>query len=214
MAHLARLTLLLAAFVIAACGGDEEPATTPAAAQSQPASTPAASETETTETEAAETSTGVTAPGTELKLGETAKVELKPLDEPYDSKVRFRIDATVEKIEKKSLSDLKGVNLDAEQKKATPYFVSVSLSNPGRTIPSSDDPDVRFDGIDDRGQEQNPVIFIGDFPGCDNPQPPKPFSKGKSYKSCLVYLVPGGGSIDEVRWTGTDEYISKPVVWK
>jgi len=51
--------------------------------------------------------------------------------------------------------------------------------------------------IDDRGQEQGSVTFIGTFERCDDTQVPRPFKRGSSYDSCLTYLIPGGGSIDE-----------------
>ena len=73
---------------------------------------------------------------------------------------------------------------------------------------------VRFDGVDDRGQEQSNVIIIGDFKPCEDTEAPQPFDTGESYESCLIYLIPGGGTLDAVQWTGADEYISEPVVWK
>ena len=45
-------------------------------------------------------------------------------------------------------------------------------------------------------------------------RPKKPIGEGKGYESCLVFLVPSGGTLAGVRWTGSDEYVLKPVVWK
>src|SRR5438132_47147 len=76
------------------------------------------------------------------------------------------------------------------------------------------------DVTDDRDQEQSSIIFLGDFPRCENTSAPKPFSKGKSYSACLTYLMKGGGTIDEVRWkdgpVGKNDlsvYYDKPIVW-
>jgi hypothetical protein len=159
---------------------------------------------------------GVAKPGTQLGIGETARVGDRPLTAPVNSKKTYTVDATVSKIEKGDIGDFKNVNLDPDQKSSTPYYVRVKLSNPGETIPvkPSDDPDAHFDAFDDRGQEQSSLIIIGTFDKCEDKDAPKPFSKGKSYESCTIYLVPGGGSIREVRWTGTFDYSSKPVVWK
>jgi hypothetical protein len=196
---------------LAACGGGGDKKTE--AATPPPAATTAPATTEET-TGAASGGGGTTAPGTTVGLGETAHVTIKPLSEGFDSKVRYKLDATVLKIEKKSVKDLKNVNLDPEQKKTTPYWVSVRFANTDRKLPADEDPDVRLNGIDDRGQEQQNIIFLGGFPPCEDKNPPKPFSKGKSYESCLVFLIPGGGSLDAVTWTGADEYVSKPVTWK
>ena len=54
--------------------------------------------------------------------------------------------------------------------------------------------------IDDRGQEQQSITFLGTFSRCDDPMPPKQFVSGKTYQSCLAYLIPGGGSVQKVQW--------------
>jgi hypothetical protein len=157
---------------------------------------------------------GITMPGTKLKLGATAHVTFKPLNAPPTSKKTYKLDVTVLKIETGSIDDFKNVELDAEQKKSTPFYVSVRVSNPGAEVPvKSDDPDIRFDAIDDRGQEQGSVTFFGTFERCDDTDAPDPFTSGKSYESCLTYLIPGGGSIQQVNWSGADEYVLKPVTW-
>jgi hypothetical protein len=214
-------TAILACTALSACGGgggkSSTAASTPATSSttSTTASTTTDTTTSTATTTTAATPAGSTPPGTNLKLGETAHVTLKPLSSGFDSKLRYKIDATVLSIEKGKKADFNNINLDAKQKASAAYYVRVKLANSStKPIPVKDDPDVRFDGVDDRGQDQNNVIFIGGFDACDDKTAPKPFSKGKSYESCLVYLIPGGGSIKEVHWSGADEYYSKPVVWK
>jgi len=191
---------------LAACGGDDEEA----------ASTAIATATATSEATQSASSGGgkKTAPGAKLAVGDTAHVDMTPLDET-DTKKTYPIDATVLKIERGSLDDFKNIDLDAQQKQSTPYYVKVRLSNPGGTIPvQSGDPDLKFGGIDDRGQEQGSITFIGDFDRCEDAKAPKPFKKGSKYESCLTYLVPGGGGIESVQWQGSERYILKPVMWK
>ena len=197
-------TFLICCLALAACGGDDE----------EPAATTQAAPAATTTTKEDKLPAGVTKPGSTLKTGETGRVLLTPQSASFDDKRRFPLDASVTEIKKVELSDLKGVNLDAEQKKATPYFATIKLTNPGKPLPAGEDPDVRFSAIDDRGQEQNAVIFIGDFPPCDRTNPPKDFSNGKSYETCLVFMIPGGGTADGVAWTSGIEYVDKPVTWK
>jgi hypothetical protein len=190
------VVLALALAGIAGCGGGSSSEATVTA----------------TPTPAASTKGPKTAPGTRLALGETARVDIKPLS--GDEKKR-PIDVAVLKIEKGTIEDFKNVNLDADQKGATPYYVTVRVANPAGEIPvKTDDPDIRFAGVDDRGQEQRSVTFIGTFARCDDKNAPAPFTRGKAYQSCLTYLMPGGGSIEQVRWQGSDKYILKPVVWK
>ena len=205
---------VLACVVIGGCGGDDSEEATPAAA-----------ETTETATEAGDgggssasgiTEPRATKPGTTLKLGETAHVTYKPLS-AIGEKTLFTVDATAMKIEKGSIDDFEDISLDADQKASTPYYVTVKIENTGKEIPLGDtegDPDLKFGAVDDRGQEQGSITFIGDFERCEDADAPKPFTEGKSYESCLAFLVGGDGSITEVRWKGSDKYIVDPVTWK
>ena len=211
------LACIAAALGLAACGGgDSEPEASPPTTAPQDDTTATdAAPTTTAESSGAAAGGGTTKPGTALQVGETAHVKRKPLNAPVNSKATFALDAAVLKIEKGSLDDFENVDLDEDQKKSTPFYVTVRVSNPaGSKLPADDDPTLGFDGIDDRGQRQGRVIFFGTFERCDYADVPKPFGKGKSYESCLVFLIPGGGSIEEVHWTGSDEYFSEPITWK
>jgi hypothetical protein len=81
-------------------------------------------------------------------------------------------------------------------------------------------PAITFAAIDDRGQEQQSITFLGTFSRCDDPMPPKQFVIGKTYQSCLAYLIPGGGSIQRVQWDNgpaaaneVTPYFDRPIVW-
>lgn len=189
---------IAASLLAAGCGddGDSGDSGQPPAATTQPGSVGGVGETK---------------PGTTLKVGDTANVKWNSLgrDDTYD------VDATVVEIEEAPIADFKDVSLDAEEKQGTPYYVTVKVSNAGKEIlVTNGEPGLGFEGVDDRGQEQENVTFIGDFPPCEYVRPKKPIGEGKSYKSCLVFLVPKGGTLAGVRWTGSDEYVLKPVVWK
>jgi hypothetical protein len=201
---------VLACALIVGCGGDDDDAATPATTPAAEATTDAG------DGGGSSAGGGRTAPGTTLKLGETAHVTYKPLT-ATDEKSLFEVDATALKIEKGSIDDFENISLDADQKASTPYYVTVKIENTGEEIPLGDqegDPDLKFGAVDDRGQEQPSITFIGDFERCEDTDAPKPFAKGKSYESCLAFLVGGDGSITEVRWKGSDKYILDPVVWK
>ncbi len=195
---------------VSACGGGGGATTT----EAPPATTPSVTATTPTGdqgTGASET----TSPGATLKIGDTAHVDRKPLNATAGSTKTYPLDVTVLKIEKGSIDDFENVNLDADQKQATPYYVTVRIASTSEdALPADDDPDLAVDGIDDRGQRQGSVTFIGDFPRCKDAKPPAPFTNGASYESCLAFLIGGGGAITEVRWTGSDKYILEPVVWR
>ena len=201
----------LVCVALVGCGGDDDDDAA-AAANTQTAETTA-----TTDDSGGGSSAGggPTAPGTSLTVGDTAHVTYKPLT-ALDDKNLLQVDATAEKIEKGSMDDFKNIDLDEAQKASTPYYVTVKIENTGKEIPLGDqegDPDLKFGAIDDRGQEQPSITFIGDFDRCTDADAPKPFTKGKSYESCLAYLVGGDGSIEKVQWKGSDKYILDPVEW-
>ena len=213
-----RIAALVATVVVCgalgACGGDDD-----SDGEDQAGTPPPTTQEAPPPTTTDEASPGgeATKPGTTLDVGETAHVTYKPLSEPFDSTKTYDLDATVLEIEKGSIDDFEGIDLDAEQREATPYYVKVRVASTGGNVPVGDsdgDPDLGFTGVDDRGQTQSSVTFIGDFPRCEDEDAPSPFGRGKSYETCLAYLVPGGGSISEVRWTGSSEYQTDPVTWR
>ncbi|HXD58917.1 MAG TPA: FHA domain-containing protein [Thermoleophilaceae bacterium] len=142
--------------------------------------------------------------GSTLKLGSTAVIAY----EDASTHVKSVVAITPSPIEKGSISDFKNVQLTAEQKTATPYYVKVKAKNVGRGDLSGGSPATYIDGIDDRGQRQRSVIFFGDFPRCPS-KTPKKLPPDASYSTCLTYLVPGGGSIVGMRWVVFDRKTGK-----
>jgi hypothetical protein len=168
------------------------------------------------------TSGKLTAPGTKLGFGKPATVGWVPPSQFSATGPRkaIRLQVTVDGIKKGTMADLKNVHIEGAPPNSTPYYVKVHVTNLGRTGPGSDNPALTLQAIDDRGQEQRSITFLGDFQPCNDALPPKPFSHDKSFDSCLTYLVPGGGSINEVRWNdgpsssdATSKYFDNPVVW-
>jgi hypothetical protein len=178
--------------------------------------------TSTATAESSVVSGGLTPPGTQLKLGRPAIVGWVPPSLSLGgSKKSYKLQVTVAAIQKGTIADFKNVRLKPGERKSTPYYVTVRIKALGAdATPSDDDPDITFDAIDDRDQKQGSITFLGTFSRCDNVRPPKPFVKGKSYTSCLAYLMPGGGSIQQVNWANgpakgdsVTPYFDKPIVW-
>jgi hypothetical protein len=199
---------------LAACGGSGS------GASGSPRTSPS-----TTPTEAAAAgSADLTPPGTHLKFGQAATAGWVPtsLDTGSGAHKALKLQVTVRSVEKGTMADFKNVQLKAGERNSTPYYVKVRIKALGTTPPSgaTDDPDVIVDAVDDRGQQQSNIIFLGTFQRCDDAAPPKPFANGKSYESCLTYLMPGGGSIQKVQWNSgpskagkVTPYFDNPIVW-
>ncbi len=198
-------------------GGSTTTVTTTSTQASTPATTSAPAVSSITATSPASTtpaaslsSFGIAAPGTKLTAGQTATVLYTP---PLTTGKKFMLKITVESIEKGTLADFNGIQLDAAQKASIPAYVKVRLSDlsPGDASASNNDPSVAVEGVDNTGQQQQSVTFFGTFPRCNSVSAPHPFTQGKSFETCLTFMVPGG--ITHAAWIGADSYVSSPVTW-
>jgi hypothetical protein len=218
---------------LAACSGSGSGGSSPANASSSPA----ASTGSPTPTQAGQSQGGsqsaaqgqtaasgsLTPPGTHLAFGGAATVGWVPPSQDTGNGAHkgLKLQVTVLSIQKGTLADFRNVQLNANERKSTPYYVQLRVTALGSTPPPKDsDPAITFTAIDDRGQEQQSVTFLGTFARCDDPFPPKQFVSGKSYQSCLTYLIPGGGSIQKVQWDNgpaaanqVTPYFERPIVW-
>jgi hypothetical protein len=204
---------------IVGCGGGSGSTSTTTQASTTSGGQTAATAASTTTTAstatsaAASTTSGVAAPGTALAVGATATVPYQPVAASEASKPKFKLQVTVSAIEQGSLSDFNGLKLDATQKASTPYYVKVKMTNVSDgDAGGEDNPAISIEGVDKTGETQQSVTFLGEFPRCEDKEPPKPFSHGKSFETCLTFLVPGG--ITKAAYTSTEPYITSPVTWK
>jgi hypothetical protein len=203
---------------VAACGGSSSSSSSSAgnaaaaSATSSATTTTAATSTAdaATTTSSASSSGGTTAPGTKLSIGQTAKVAFTPAGSTDKSKAST-LQVTVKSFDKGSLSDFNGIQLDANEKASTPVYVKVHVTNLGPASIDVDSSAAAIEGVDNTGNNQSSVTFIGDFPKCPDAASTKPLSTGSSYDDCLTFLVPGG--ISKVSYNGTNDYIDSPVTW-
>jgi hypothetical protein len=193
--------------------GGNQPATS-APAQSQPAQSQSAA--------AATGADGLTPPGTHLAFGKNAIVGWVPQSQDGTGAHKgIKMQVAVESIQKGTLRDFANVNLDAKEKKDTPYYVTLRLTElQNAAVPQDSDPAITFTAIDDRGQAQESITVLGTFQRCDEVSAPKALVSGKSYSTCMTYLIPGGGSIQSVKWDSgpspandVSPYFDKPIVW-
>jgi hypothetical protein len=212
---------------LAACSGTSSgsspanPGTSAAAGTSSPVQPPASSQPAAQGQTAG--SGSLTPPGTHLALGGPATVGWVPPSQDLGTGAHkgIKLQVTVVSIQKGTMADFRNVELNGNQRRSTPYYVQLrvtALSN--ASVPKDSDPAITFTAIDDRGQQQQSITFLGTFSRCDDPTPPKQFVSGKTYQSCLAYLIPGGGSIQKVQWdngpaaaNAVTPYFDRPIVW-
>jgi hypothetical protein len=201
----------IAAIALSGCGGGSKDKSTSAPTPATTTAEPAAAAGKTTPAETQATASGgLTAIGSTLKMGRPAVIAY----DDASSHKKSTIEVTPKPIERGTLDDFKNIKLDAEQKTATPFYVKVAVKNVGKGDLSGADPASYIDGVDDRGQPQNEVIFFGTFDRCDSSDP-KHLKPGQSYETCLTYLIPKGGSIVGMRWVVFDEKSGKSNLnWK
>jgi hypothetical protein len=209
----AALTALVLAGAVAACGGSSSSSSSAAAAAAPATSSTAATTADaaaSTTTTSASSSGGTAAPGTKLSIGQAAKVNYNPAGSTDKSKAST-IQVTVQSFTKGSLSDFNGIQLDANEKASTPVYVKVHVTNLGPASVDVDGTAAAIEGVDNTGNNQSSVTFIGSFPKCPDAASTAPLGTGKSYDDCLTFLVPGG--ITKVSYNGTNDYIDSPVTW-
>ena len=203
-----RLAGVIAIVALVGCGGgskSKSPST--AAPKTSQQEAPVAA---TTATEAPAKAGGLTPMGSTLEVGKTAVIAY---DDASNHK-KSRIEVTPQKVEKGTLDDFKNIKLEGNEKTSTPYYVTMKVTNVGKGDLSGTDPAAYIDGIDDRGQEQNEIIFFGEFQRCKGGDA-KSLKPGESYSRCLAYLIPGGGSIKGMRWIEFDQKTGKANIdWK
>ena len=196
--------------------GSSSAASTSSSAPSQAVSQPAA--------QAQEVGSGsLTPPGAHLAFGGPATVGWVPPSQDTGAGAHrgIKLRVTVVSIRKGTMADFRNVQLNGNERKSTPYYVQLRVTAlSSTTLPKDSDPAITFTAIDDRGQQQQSITFLGTFSRCDDPMPPKQFVSGKTYESCLAYLIPGGGSIQKVQWDNgpaaaseVTPYFDRPIVW-
>jgi hypothetical protein len=199
---------LVLAVGVAACGSASNSSSSSASASSAAAS---ASSSSTTATQAAATGGAkAAAPGAKVAIGQSATVGYNPPGATGNAKSSV-LRVTVQSLDQGTLSDFNGIQLDASQKASTPDYVKVHVTNLGPHPIDVDGTSAAIQGLDNTGSTQQSVTFIGDFPRCPDKASTTPLPPGRSYDNCLTFLVPGG--ITKVAYTGTEAYISSPVVW-
>jgi hypothetical protein len=142
--------------------------------------------------------------GTDLKLGETARVAWEPKPSTVGA-----LAITVTRLRKGTLKDFADFTLDEQTKKSTPYYVDAKVKNIGASKLSKVPPPLYL--VDGTNALVQASTFESDFKPCNAGPLPRRFKPGKSTKVCLVYLVADKGKLNTVSFRPTQKYA--PITW-
>jgi hypothetical protein len=192
---LAAIALAAFALTLTACGSDGSG--TPVAQSEPPA----------VDTGGASESEGA---GENLALGKRAVTDF--VDYGSKNEEPTKVAVSVLKVRKGRISDFKDFDLDADQRKAVPYYVDAKYENLGARALTRH---LLSASIEDRsGQEYRPITLIV-LSGTFKPCPESSDSKLKprdSFTGCTPILLPKGKQFERVRFQG--DVTKDPVFWR
>jgi hypothetical protein len=180
--------------VLSGCGADHANKATPKAAADLP-------------TGNVDVPSGVTLTkaGAGLKFGETATVAYEP-----NTRRSSVVELTTLSVQTGKISDLAAYQLDAQTKKARPYYVRARVKNVGTGDLSG--AAVPLYAVDSSNALVLPSTFNNTFTKCPSTPLPAGFTNGKTAGACLVYLVPPGKSLVEMSFRPLQTF--EPITWK
>ncbi|TIC83957.1 hypothetical protein [Nocardioides sp. GY 10127] len=179
---------LVLSAALAGCSGDDSPA---------PAdSTTSASATSTLAVPAGVT---LTEDGTALKVGQKATVAYKVTQKKVGV-----LTITVKSLRRTTFArSFSGWRLPASVKKSRPYFVTATFKNRGTTSLAGERPPLYVTDAD--GVLVESSQFASSFTPCPSTSFPSTFKPGATVTTCLVYLVPDGGTLENVAFRPTQD---------
>lgn len=147
----------------------------------------------------------LTPQGSELAVGDAAKVAY----EPRQGLVAV-LEIKVTRLEKTTFKkSFVGWDLNAQDRKSTPYFVRSTITNLGTTQLGGRPVPLYI--VDGNNALLEATPFASEFPPCTPGAFPKKFGPGKSVKVCTVYLARDKGDLVAVSFRPMQEY--DPITW-
>ncbi|WP_028642264.1 hypothetical protein [Nocardioides sp. URHA0020] len=148
----------------------------------------------------------LTPQGKHLEVGDTATVAYQPRQDEVGV-----LDLGVTKLERTTVKkSLSAWQLTAAQKKATPYFVHVRVTNVGETDLGGRRVPLYVVNEDNLLLESTP--FASSFTACPSTALPKKFGPGAKADMCLVYLAPDAGTLEAVSFRPEETF--NPITWE
>jgi hypothetical protein len=196
--------LVAAALVLSGCGGGGS--STPGAGGGSTGTTPSGTHGGSTPTSPASSVQGValTAPGTDLNLGQPAKVSWQP-----SQKKTGVLKVAVTQLQRVPIGVFHDWRLDSATRQSTPYFVHVEVANLGRSDLSQ--VPVPLYLLDRRNTLLQASTFRAQFAACPSRPLPDHFTHGKKARVCLVYFAPQHGKLAAVSFRPTQDF--EAITW-
>jgi len=146
----------------------------------------------------------LTEAGTALKFGQPARVAYEP-----NTRRSSVLSLTVLSAQTGRITDFAGYQLDPRTKRSRPYYVRVLARNIGTGDLSR--AAVPLLAVDDRDTLIQPSTFNNHFAKCPSLPLPAGFGPDQSFRSCLVYLVPSGGTLVKMSFRPLQAF--EPITW-
>jgi hypothetical protein len=128
----------------------------------------------------------------ELALGEAAPLTIRRSGDT--SRVRL----AVTKVTEGRIKDLRQFRLDARTRRSTPYYATARVTSLGGADLSGRSLTLWALGSD--GTVRPPAEVIGLFRKCRSRPLPQRFATGDSARTCLLYLMPSGTTLQAVQY--------------
>jgi hypothetical protein len=201
------VTTLAAALVLAGCGSSGS--STPAAGAADSTGTSGASGSPGSSAPPSAGSSGstpsvvqgvtLTAQGSQLRLGQTARVTWQPQGKGVSVAA-----LTVTRLQKVPISVFADWRLDRKTQHSTPYFVHVTVRNLGHTNLSG--VVVPLYLLDQSNTLLEPSTFQASFPRCPSRPLPRSFKRGKKTSACLVYFITHHGKLQAISFRPSGDF--------
>jgi hypothetical protein len=143
--------------------------------------------------------------GTGLKFGEAAVVAYEP-----NTQRSSVLSMSVSSVTQGQISDFGAYQLNARAKKSRPYYVRVSVKNVGTGDLSR--MAVPLFAVSSSNTLVQPSTFNNDFRTCPSTPLPTGFGAGKTFRGCLVYMIPDKGTLVEMSYRPLQAF--EPITWK
>jgi hypothetical protein len=201
-----------AALALAGCGGGSSSAPLAGGTESSPTSSgsSASSDTPTDPSGTSSSATVVdgvrlTAQGSQLRLGDTARVSWKP-----DQQTVGVAGITVTRLQRMPIGAFSDWRLGPATQRSTPYFVHATVRNLGRSDLSGKPVPLYL--LDAHNTLLQASTFQAQYAPCPSrPLPPK-FKRGKKTSVCLVYFAPQHGTLVAISFRPTESF--QAITWK
>jgi hypothetical protein len=147
----------------------------------------------------------LTAQGSQLRLGQTARVSWKP-----DQKTVGVIAVSVTRLQKMPISAFSDWRLNAATQRSTPYFVHATVRNLGRSNLSGKPVPLYL--LDQRNTLLQASTFQASYAACPSRPLPAKFTRKKKTRVCLVYFAPDHGRLVAVSFRPTQDFVA--ITWE